>query len=410
MRVFYPKSMEQATKQPSIWWINQFALPPSQPGGGRHAQIARALAKRGCATTIVASSTNYMTGQEVGPVDNCDFDFVQIPIGWRGPGGMGKFLRMRSFGKKVANGKWIGKRTKPDVIIGSSPSLHAANSAAMLALQFNVPFIVEVRDIWPLSLVEVAGVSPKHPVVRHLYKLEEQVVGQASRIISLLPQANRYFLKYGVEGDAIDWIPNGVDMEMFLNSKSSSNERTTVMYVGSLGPPNGMQTILDAAKMLQGTNPTITFKIIGDGSEKEKLELYARSQNISSITFESAITREDVPSELASADILVANVPSHDLYKYGISLNKLYEYLASGKPIALATSAADDPVTVAGVGPVVPADDAAALAKRIATLATMAHEEREELGRKGRRFVQENNTFDLLAERVLSSVQKALRS
>ena len=402
--------MTQETKQPSIWWINQFALPPSQPGGGRHVQIARALAKQGCATTIVASSTNYMTGQEVEPVDNCDLDFVQIPIGCRWPGAMGKFLRMRSFGKKVANGKWIGKRTKPDVIIGSSPSLHAANAAAMLALQFDIPFIVEVRDIWPLSLVEVAGVSPKHLVVRHLYKLEEQVMRRAARVISLLPQAGNYFSKYGTKSDTIDWIPNGVDMEMFPPPKLSLNERTTVLYVGSLGPPNGMRTILDAAKMLQATHPSIQFRIIGDGSAKEKLKLYARSKNMTTVSFEPAITRQNVPAELANADILVANVPNNDLYKYGISLNKLYEYLASGKPIALAASAADDPVTTAGVGPVVPPDDAVALADRIATIATMTQEERDELGRKGRRFVQENNTFDLLAERVLSSVQKALRS
>jgi glycosyltransferase involved in cell wall biosynthesis len=402
--------MAQETKQPNIWWINQFALPTSQPGGGRHVQLARALAKQGCTTTIVASSTNYMTGLEVEPEEMRALDFVPIPIGWRGPRGIGKLLRMRSFGKKVSSGNWIGNRQKPDVIIGSSPSLQAANAAATLAQQFNVPFIVEVRDIWPLSLVEVAGVSPKHPIVRHLYKLEERVIRRAARVISLLPQAGNYFSKYGTKADTIDWIPNGVDMEMFPEVESTSTEGTTVLYVGSLGPPNGMLTILDAAKMLQATHPSIQFRIIGDGSAKEKLKLYARSKNMTTVSFEPAISREKVPAELANADILVANVPSHDLYKYGISLNKLYEYLASGKPIALATSAADDPVTVAGVGPVVPADDAGALAKRIAVLATMTHEEREELGIKGRRFVQENNMFDLLAERVLSSVQKALRS
>jgi glycosyltransferase involved in cell wall biosynthesis len=402
--------MLQEIAQPNIWWINQFALPASQPGGGRHVQLARALAKRGCTTTIVASSTNYMTGLEVEPEEMHNLDFVQIPVGWRGPRGIGKLLRMRSFGKKVSSGNWIDNRQKPDVIIGSSPSLHAANAAAMLALQFDVPFIVEVRDIWPLSLVEVAGVSPKHLVVRYLYKLEEQVMRRAARVISLLPQAGNYFSKYGTKADTVDWIPNGVDMEMFPEVDSTSADRTEVLYVGSLGPPNGVKTILDAAKMLQGTHPTIAFKIIGDGSEKEKLEHYARSNNISSITFESAISREKVPAELANADILVANVPSHDLYKYGISLNKLYEYLASGKPIALATSAANDPVTTAGVGPVVPPDDATALAERIATLATKTQEERDALGKMGRRFAQENNSFDVLASRVLASIQEAIRS
>ncbi len=373
-------------------------------------QLASALAQLGCDVTIVSSCTNYMTGKKIEVSNSSECDFVQIPVGWRGPKGIGKLLRMRSFGKKVSRGNWIGQRSAPDVIIGSSPSLHAANAGATLSRRYNVPFLLEVRDLWPLSLVEVAGVSSKHPVVKHLYKLETNVVSSAARIISLLPNACKYFSKFGIPSSQIDWIPNGVDMKMFPENDLPVNKNIVVMYVGSLGPPNGVTAIVKAAKLLQSTHPEITFRIIGDGSGKEKLKQFTRDQEIHTIEFEAAIPREKVPSTLEEADVLVANVPNHDLYKYGISLNKLYEYLASGKPIALATSAADDPVTVAGVGPVVPADDAGALAKRIAVLATMTHEEREELGIKVRRFVQENNMFDLLAERVLSSVQKALRS
>ncbi|HIA71252.1 MAG TPA: glycosyltransferase WbuB [Phycisphaerales bacterium] len=404
--------MAQETKQLNIWWINQFALPSSQPGGGRHAQIARTLAKRGCATTIVASSTNYMTGREMEPVDTCEesseFDFVQIPVGWRGPGGIGKLLRMRAFGKKLSSGKWIGERSRPDVIIGSSPSLHAALSASELAAKFDVPFILEVRDIWPLSLVEVAGVSQNHPVVKHLYRLEEKIVSRASQIMSLLPNAHEYFSKYGVLQEKIDWIPNGVDLDLFSMPKKDTNAKeTVVMYLGSMGSPNGMLTILKAAKILQGKNANIQFRLIGDGAKKIELEQFVKDNNISSVVFEPSIPHKNVCKTIGQADILVANVPNRDLYKYGISLNKLYEYLASEKPIALACSVVDNPVTLAGADTVVPADDASALAEKIIQLSLMSEESRNTIGKMGREYVKLNNTFESIADRVISCIQKA---
>jgi glycosyltransferase involved in cell wall biosynthesis len=392
----------------NIWWINQFALPPLQAGGGRHAQLASALDSIGCTTTIVSSTTNYMTGRKSSQAKSiANENFVQIPLGFRGPGGIGKLLRMRSFWKKTSSGKWIGNRNPPNVIIGSSPSLHAALSASELAKKFGVPFILEVRDIWPLSLVEVAGVSKNHPVVKQLYKLEKKVVSRASRIISLLPNAHNYFSKYGVPKEKIDWIPNGVDLELFSTSNTNMNAKIVVMYLGSMGTPNGMLTILRAAKILQDRGTNIQFRLIGDGAKKKELEHFAKDNNITSVMFEHSIPHKYVCKTIREANILVANVPNRVLYKYGISLNKLYEYLASEKPIALACSVVDNPVTLAGVDTVVPADDAPALAEKIAQLSLMSKESRNTIGKMGREYVKLNNTFEALAEKVVACIQKA---
>ena len=336
--------------------------------------------------------------------------FIQIPIGWRGPRGIGKLLKMMAFGRKVASGGWIQDGDRPDVIIGSSPSLHAAQAASKLAHQFNVPFILEVRDIWPLSLVEIAGLSPNNPVLKHLYSVERSVVNKASRIISLLPSANRYFAKYGIPKENIDWIPNGVDMKLFSTTQINENDGIVVMYAGSHGKPNGLKTIIDAAIIVQESNVNIAFRFVGDGDEQNELQKYADKKGASSITFEPAVPRENIPSVLAQADVLVANIPNYNLYKYGVSLNKLYEYLASGNPIALASSAIGDPVTQANAGPIVHADDAHALAERIIYLASMSNKERKELGAKGKKFVEQTCTFDLLAKQVLACIQKAVQT
>ena len=123
--------------------------------------------------------------------------------------------------------------------------------------------------------------------------------------------------------------------------------------------------------------------------------------------FEHSIPHKYVCKTIREANILVANVPNRVLYKYGISLNKLYEYLASEKPIALACSVVDNPVTLAGVDTVVPADDAPALAEKIAQLSLMSKESRNTIGKMGREYVKLNNTFEALAEKVVACIQKA---
>ena len=181
-----------------------------------------------------------------------------------------------------------------------------------------------------------------------------------------------------------------------------------MLYVGSHGSPNALQTIIDAAKHIQETNKQIKFRFVGDGNAKVDLQQYAVARGVNTISFDEAVPREQIPALLSSADILVANIPNHPLYKYGVSLNKLYEYLASGKPIALASSAANDPVSEAGVGPVVPADDSLALAQRILELASLPASAREELGAKGMRFVEKEHASEVLAKRVLVCMQKAM--
>lgn len=399
-------------KKVELCWVNQFATPPNSPGGCRHIELAKALYPLGYTTTIVSSPDNYMTksiSKDQSQIKPDNFSFIQIPVGWRGPRNIGKFLKMVSFGNKVQRRNWAPGGYKPDVVIGSSPSLHGAIAASNLAKHYQVPFIFEVRDIWPLSLVEIIGLSNSHPLVRYLSKIEKKIVSRASRIITLLPNIYEHYAKLGIQEKLIDWVPNGIDIKMFPDLPPTDNaDKTVVMYTGAHGPPNGLHTIVDAAKIVQSKNPSINFRFIGDGSTKLHLQKYAAEQGISNTTFEPAIPRDGVPRLLASADILVANILGHDLYRFGVSLNKLYEYLASSKPIALSSSAAGDPVTMAGVGPVVPADDSPKLAGRILEIAAMTKEERNALGLKGRKFVKENNTFDKLANCIDSCVQKAL--
>ena len=394
-------------KKIELCWVNQFAIPPNTPGASRHTQMASSLEQYGYSTTIVSSSDNYMTNANLSAkaADN----FSVIPIGWRGPKNIGKFLKMVSFGNKVQRRRWVPSGYKPDVVIGSSPSLHAALAASNLAKYYQVPFIFEVRDIWPLSLVEIVGLSKHHPLIKYLYKIEKTIISRASRIITLLPNAFDYYKRLGVNEEKIDWIPNGINKKLFTpTNDTQSTNKTTVMYTGAHGHPNGLHTIVDAALIIQSQDPTIKFRLIGSGVLKDQLISYAAKKGVSNITFEHPVNREDVPKLISEADILTANIPKHDIYKYGVSLNKLYEYLASAKPIALASSAAGDPVTMAGVGPVVPADDSVKLAGRILELAVATKEERRSLGLKGRKFVEENNTFDILAKRVDLCIQKVL--
>ena len=338
------------------------------------------------------------------------FHTVQIPTGWMGPASIGKFLTMISFGRKIQKARWATPLAKPDVIIGSSPSLHAAMGGLKLAKQMGVPFILEIRDLWPASIIEVARVSPANPIVKRLKKLERTLVRDSDGIITLLSGAADYYEKLDIPKDKFEWVPNGVDLQLFdTEKKTTRDEVKTVMYSGAHGQANGLFTLVEAAGLLQEKYPEIKFRFIGDGVLKERLQHFAKEEGIKTAIFDNAVSQTNMPSLMQEADIFVAQLQDLPLFKYGVSPNKIYEYMAASKPIVFGTTSPENPVTKAGVGPVVEPNNPKAVTDRIIEIIAMTQEERDGLGKKGRRFVQENNTFDVLAARVLESVQKALR-
>ncbi len=380
----------------------------SGAGGGRHTQLANALTSHNCQVSIVTSNQNYMTGvaeQLTAATDT----HIQIPTGWNGRGSISKLLRMRSFGSKVAKPKWTATLPCPDIIIGSSPSLHAAYGALLLARKKGVPFIFEIRDIWPESLIQITKLNPKHPVIRLLRKLEHSLIVESDAIISTMPLACKYYEQFGIPNEKFTWISNGVDLDAFTTEQGAETNGKTVLYAGAHGPPNGIEVILKAAKLLQDRGCEVNFRFVGDGSQKDELIKFAEEQILRNVKFENPVPRAKMPSLLQEADILLIHFEDLELYQYGVSPNKLFEYMASGKPVIFATSTNENPIAKADAGAAVEPNNPRQLADEIERVLSLDNTVRDEQTRNARNYVTANNSFDVLAQKTKDLIDKVLR-
>ncbi|HBQ25582.1 MAG TPA: glycosyltransferase WbuB [Syntrophomonas sp.] len=321
---------------------------------------------------------------------------------------------MGVFYQKVRN---LNKKTKlsdPDIIIGSSPQPFAALAAERLASDYNIPFFMEVRDLWPQSLIDLGKTSKYHPFIILLAMLEKYLYKKAAKIVTALPGASNYISELGFPKGKIVWISNGIDLTLVPEfNKSMQNNVFTVMYTGAHGVANSLDTILYAAdSIMKQFGEKILFRFIGDGVEKNNLKNLSSNLKLENVVFEDPVPKKDIYNILNEADAFIAVSKKTKLYRWGISPNKLFDYFAMSKPVVLGVEAYNDPVKEAGAGISVSPEDPQALAEAILKLYNMPVEEREEMGLRGRRHVEDNYDFKKLAEKLevvlLESIESKL--
>jgi glycosyltransferase involved in cell wall biosynthesis len=388
----------------NIWIFNHHALTPDMSGGTRHFDFAKELIKRGHKVTIFASSFHYATHKELKNYTENYFikesydgvDFIWLKTRPYQGNGIGRVLNMLDYMFKVQNISLTCK--KPDVIIGSSVHLFAVYAAYKVAKKFDVPFIMEVRDIWPQTLIDL-GMSKWHPFVILLGYLEKFLYKKAAKIITLLPFAYRHIEKFGVKKENIIWISNGVDISNFIDIKSNKSEYFNVTYTGSISTANVLETLFYVAKKLD-KKYNIQFNIVGDGNLKDVFKNYVKEENITNVNFIDSVSKDKIPQILADSDILYVGLKDSPLYKYGISLNKIYDYLASSKPIIFASNAENNPIDDAKAGITIPPEDEIMLQKSILKLYTMSEKERKSNFSNGFEYVKNNFSIQSLTDKL----------
>jgi glycosyltransferase involved in cell wall biosynthesis len=229
-----------------------------------------------------------------------------------------------------------------DVVWGTSPPIFQAASALLLAVVKRVPFVLEVRDLWPEFAIDM-GVLQNPVLIMWARRLERLLYSKASRIVVNSPAFRTYLIKHGVPDDKMVLIPNGVETGMFNPGSDGKGFRkhyelpldtVVVMYTGALGMANDIGTILQAAEHLR-SRPDIIFVIIGDGKDRFHLERAARSRGLSNVRFLGAIPKSEVPHALAAADICLATLLPIPMFTTTYP-NKVFDYMAAGRPVVLA--------------------------------------------------------------------------
>lgn len=305
--------------------------------------------------------------------------------------------------------------SRPDAIIGSSVHPFAAVAGALLAKRFGVPFVFEVRDLWPQTLIDLGRITRNSWTARVMRTMERWLYRRADRIVTLLPRAVDYITPLGIPESKVVWIPNGVELSSFPDpgAPSSSAPPFTLMYFGSHGQANALDSVLQAMKLLQDSVgvEAVRLRMIGDGPAKPGLQDLARQLGLQNVSFEPPVRKSEVTDLAAQADAFVLSVLDRpSLYRYGISMNKLYDYLAARRPIVMASAAVNDPIRDAGAGLSISPENPVAFAGAVESLMVLSPDARDRMGEAGRRYVEQNNDFKILARNLAAVLDDCVRS
>lgn len=394
----------------NLWLVNQYATPPTVAGPARHHAFAKELVKRGHQVEIIAGSVCHCSTDQlaVGPgtytaVEEDGIDYLRIRVpGYRGRSAA-RVLDMFTFAWRLRRADSRAHLDRPDVILGSTLHPFGAYAAQRLAQRLQVPYVFEVRDLWPQTLLDLGKISRWHPFVVLLGLIERYLYRHSHHIVTLLPYAGEYIHLKGGDPRRITWIPNGVDFSTVpAPSPPKDGEPFICAYTGSIGLANGLDLLIAAAAKLKqdGWEKRIQFRIYGYGTDKTRLMEWVKSAGLLNVTFEPMVPKAEVFGILQASHALFLNVLDSPLYRWGYSMNKLFDYLAAARPILIVTSAAYNPVKEAQGGITCGLHDPGAVADALKSLATMDPARRWELGLNGHSFCRKHHSFEVLTNRL----------
>ena len=406
-----------------IWYCHPYAGSPQRGMSFRPFYLGKYFLEAH-ADPIIISSTNHHLLRKSVDIDG-SAQLIQeegVPYLWvntsryvgNGFGRVKNMLSYASFFKKHNLITEFGLK-KPDVIIVSSAHPFHFNIAYKLCCKYRATLIFEVRDIWPLTLHELLGVSRLHPFYLYLKYIEIRAYSKANFIVSLLPNAKNHMLKYGLDGKRYVHIPNGVDcsnvkMPFFdiPQIKQLKEEgKFIVLYAGAHGIPNALDILLHAMKVINDLgNTKVHVILIGDGKEKTALQVLASEIKLPNITFLPSVLKDSLPSYLAIADLCYLGAKPSPIYRYGVSANKIFDYMLAEKPILQAFHSPNSPVELSQCGLCVSDPTPLKIADVILSFSSMKQKQLLKMGEDGKNYVIQHHSYKVLAEKYLRLIKR----
>ena len=409
-----------------VWIINHNAQAPSLGGLCRHYYFKKYAKDTDFDIKIITSSVIHNTKIDmlagskdflgIKEVDGEEFVFIKTNTYKKN-----SFRRKLNFLSFAWSLKKLPKKLKeiPDLIYTSSPDIFAAYYAVKLAKKLKVPCVVEIRDLWPESIIEYNDFSPKHPLIKILYRMEKWIYKNAQSIVFTTEGEKQYLLDKKLEKE-VDlgkcyYINNGVDFSNVQTLKEAfqiedevlnDENRFKCTYVGSMRKANHVQMITETAKLLK-EKENVSFLFFGDGTEKEILEEECKQNGLTNCYFYGKVDSKYIPYILSKSDVNILNYRQAKTLQYGGSQNKMFDYLASGKPIISTVTMNYNPIEKYECGVTLTNYTEQELAQTISDLASLTKEAREEMGNRGLKCAEE---FDYrnLTKRFLYVVEKTL--
>lgn len=303
----------------------------------------------------------------------------------------------------------------PDVVIASSTYPLDVLPAKAIARKYKIKLVFELHDLWPLSPMEIGGMSPTHPFIMLMQWAENKMYTSADKVISILPDTYEHMKLKGVKQTNFTHVPNGIvlddwqhpqvaDERLIRQIQAQKKEnKLLIAYLGTHGAANALNYLIDAAALVKEL--PVHFFMIGDGPEKSALQEQAASLALENLTFLNSVPKRSVPSLLKEFDVLYIGWHKRNLYRYGISPNKIFDYMMAAKPILHSFEFKNDIITLSGGGIRCDAEDAHQIAETIKRFASLSPQERNNMGQQGYLYVNKNHTYATLADNFLKAIQ-----
>jgi glycosyltransferase involved in cell wall biosynthesis len=378
--------------------LNHFAAPPSAAGGTRHVELFSRL--DGYQTTILASNRSMLSGHRVG-----NYGDIYRTI-WTTPVTRRSASRIVNWVSYAVTSFVRGLRLGPvDIVYGSSPHLLSPLSGWAISKVRRAVFVLEVRDLWPQILHEMGGMAKTSPIYRLLEHLERFLYSRAAAIV-VMSEGVREELAGRGYGDKVVYIPNGADPADMAPPAPRAELRArfgfttlTGVYAGAHGQANGLNLLIEAVAS-SGLRPNeMQIVLVGSGTEKERLQdLAAMTLREGSVRFIDPIPKTEIPALLGAADFGLHVLADVELFRYGVSPNKLFDYMAAGLPSITNTGGdVGQLVESTGAGISVKPDG---LADGLRQMLSADPDQRQKWGDNGRAYMAAHQSRTAMAKRL----------
>lgn len=355
-----------------VWIINHYASEAFSNRGGRHYWIAKFLKQKGYDPLVICSNSKHNSNCEVYFKNDNLFEthlaeeicvpFVFIRTRPYSKNGIERVFNMMDFYRNLLRTRkdLIDEYGKPDIIYCSSVHPLALVAGIKIAKKEKIKCICEIRDLWPESIIAYSNLKRTNPIIIGLRLLEKRIYTNADELIFTMGGGKKYIIDQGWDNsnggpinlNKVHYINNGVDLKRFEYNKEhynltdqdlDDNKVFKIVYAGSIRKGNNIDFWLDVSKLI--SNPRVKFLFWGDGDQLIHLKQRLIDEKIENVIFKGFVDKQYIPGIISKASINILDGKSDPLYRYGISLNKLFEYLAAGKPVLMAYEAMYNPIT-----------------------------------------------------------------
>lgn len=397
----------------TIWLINEYGTVPENGYGGRIFYLAKNLAEMGFSVYFIVARNHHLLNSGLSNSKSKLVDGVNVisinSLNYSHSSSVKRILNWFIFNFQLLFINLVIK-DKPSFILASSPSPFVGIPLIVLSKIYSSKSCFDVRDVWPTTLTALGNMSESSLAYKVMAWAERISLRKADVISSNLPNFPLRINEVLGKQKKFIWLPNGYDDKEMLTSALAEldfnhlipKDRFLVGYVGSVGLANALEYFVESALLVKTSRAF--FLIVGEGEKLNELKAFAKHEELNNILFLPKIKKSQVPELMKKLDVCYIGWRASKLYQYGIAPNKIPEYLISSKPILHSYSGPNDPISLAGAGVTIRAEDPVAIAEAIEVFEASSEDELANMGARGKQYAINNYNYKSIAQTLAKEI------